>query len=181
MGRSQEPWGTYGEWNVRDHPAPTTYPRVVVDRKDLGSWLGGTVPDADSPDWPGQRLGLPRDGAGAMAPLGRRVGALFVDWVLCSLVAAAFLGYRWNGHSGSFSPLLVFVAENVLLVSLLGTTIGHRLLGLHVQRMDGSVPGVGSGTIRSLLLALVIPAVIWDSDGRGLHDKAAGTVIVRSR
>lgn len=116
-----------------------------------------------------------------MAPLGRRIGALLIDWVLCSLVAAAFFGYRWGGHSGSFTPLLVFVVENVLLVSLLGTTVGHRLLGLHVQRMDGSVPGLAGGTIRSLLLALVIPAVIWDSDGRGFHDKAAATVIVRSR
>lgn len=116
-----------------------------------------------------------------MAPLGRRVGALFIDWVLCSLVAAAVLGYRWGSHSGSFSPLLVFVIENVLLVSLLGTTVGHRLMGLHVQRLDGSVPGPVSGVVRSLLLAVVVPAVIWDSDGRGLHDKAAGTVILRSR
>lgn len=153
----------------------------VVDRKDLGSWLGGTVPGAERPDWPGQRLGLPQTGAGSMAPLGRRIAALCIDWVLCSLVAAAFFGYRWGGHSGSFTPLLVFVVENVLLVSLVGTTIGHRLLGLHVQRVDGSVPGLAGGTIRSLLLALVIPAVIWDSDGRGMHDKAAATVIVRSR
>ena len=26
--------------------------------------------------------------------------------------------------------------------------------------------------------SLVIPAVIWDADQRGLHDKAAGTVLV---
>ncbi|MEY4741422.1 MAG: hypothetical protein RL672_172, partial [Actinomycetota bacterium] len=27
-------------------------------------------------------------------------------------------------------------------------------------------------------ILLVIPAVIWDADNRGLHDKAAGTVLL---
>lgn len=153
----------------------------VVDRKDLGSWLGGAAPQTTADGWPGKRLGLPREGAGALAPLGRRLAALVIDWALCSLIAAVFLGYRWGSRSGSFDPLLVFVIENVLLVSTLGTTIGHRLLGLQVQRLAGSVPGPVAGVIRSLLLAVVIPAVIWDSDGRGLHDKAAGTVILRAR
>lgn len=153
----------------------------MVDRKDLGSWLGGTVPDDSADSWPGKRIGLPREGAGSAAPLGRRVAALLVDWALCSLIAAAFLGYRWGSNSGSFGPLLVFVVENVLLVGLLGTTVGHRLLGLQVQRVAGGVPGLLAGVIRSLLLAIVIPAVVWDADGRGLHDKAAGTVILRAR
>jgi hypothetical protein len=34
--------------------------------------------------------------------------------------------------------------------------------------------------VRTLLLIVVIPAVVWDADQRGLHDKAAGTVLIRS-
>jgi uncharacterized RDD family membrane protein YckC len=34
--------------------------------------------------------------------------------------------------------------------------------------------------VRTALLIVVIPAVIWDADQRGLHDKVAGTVLVRS-
>ena len=34
--------------------------------------------------------------------------------------------------------------------------------------------------LRTLLLCLVVPAAIWDGDGRGLHDKAAGTAVVRT-
>jgi uncharacterized RDD family membrane protein YckC len=32
-----------------------------------------------------------------------------------------------------------------------------------------------------VLLALLVPALIWDRDGRGMHDKAAGTALVRTR
>jgi uncharacterized RDD family membrane protein YckC len=34
---------------------------------------------------------------------------------------------------------------------------------------------------RTLLLALVIPAVVYDRDRRGLHDKVGATVVVRVR
>jgi len=31
---------------------------------------------------------------------------------------------------------------------------------------------------RAALVALVVPAVIWDADHRGLHDKATGTIVL---
>ncbi len=34
---------------------------------------------------------------------------------------------------------------------------------------------------RTVLLCLFVPAVIWDRDGRGLHDKVPNTVVIRSR
>jgi hypothetical protein len=33
--------------------------------------------------------------------------------------------------------------------------------------------------VRTVLLCLAIPALIWDADLRGLHDRAAGTMLVR--
>jgi hypothetical protein len=39
--------------------------------------------------------------------------------------------------------------------------------------------GFVSGFLRTVLLCLVIPAAVWDAQGRGLHDKAARTIIVR--
>ena len=84
-----------------------------------------------------------------------------------------------EGGLGSFKPLVVFVLMNLLLVGTLGSTIGHRLLGLRVVRLDGANAGPILAVIRTALLALVIPAVIWDRDSRGFHDKVAGTVLVR--
>jgi uncharacterized RDD family membrane protein YckC len=126
----------------------------------------------------GARLGLPPDGPGSLAPLGRRVGALVVDWALSWAVSLGFFG------GNEWATLLVFLAENVLLVGTAGYTIGHRLFGLRVRRMQQHgtpdiVPGPLRGLVRSVLLCVVVPAVIWDADGRGLHDKGAGTAIVR--
>ena len=45
--------------------------------------------------------------------------------------------------------------------------------------INGRPASVVQVAIRSLLLCLAIPALIWDRDGRGLHDKAANTVLVR--
>ena len=105
--------------------------------------------------------------------MGRRVLAILVDWTVCLLVATAFDLDRVYG------PSLVLLAEQTLLVGLLGFSIGHRLLGLAVARLDSAPLGLGWAFVRALLLCLAVPAVIMDRDGRGLHDLAARTVVLR--
>ncbi|HET7304907.1 MAG TPA: RDD family protein [Segeticoccus sp.] len=129
--------------------------------------------------YPGQRLGMPEHGRGSVARLGRRVAALVIDWLLCELIAFAFLGFRPGSGTGSWIPLVVFAVENLLLVGTWGSTVGHRLLGMRVIRMDGLPAGPVPGLVRTVLLCLLVPALIWDRDNRGLHDKAAGTVLIR--
>jgi uncharacterized RDD family membrane protein YckC len=123
---------------------------------------------------------MPERGPGSLARFGRRLVAVLVDWLLCDLIAAGFMSYRLGqGGLGSFKPLFVFVVMNLLLVGTLGCTIGHRLLGIRVVRLGGSATGPLLALTRTILLAVVIPALIWDRDTRGFHDKIAGTVTVR--
>ncbi|ACZ31056.1 RDD domain containing protein [Xylanimonas cellulosilytica DSM 15894] len=150
----------------------------MASREDIGSWLdGGATPTGGG----AERLGLPAEGPGSMAPLGRRVAALCVDWAVAWAVAALV------ARDNSFVPLAVLAVMNVVLVGSIGYTIGHRLLGLQVRvlgapgegTVDGAFVGFWRSTVRTVLLCVVIPAVVWDGDGRGLHDRAAGTVITR--
>lgn len=153
----------------------------MVDRKDIGSWLQG--PGSRGPDlgYPGQRLGLPRTGAGSVGRFGRRLVAAVTDWALCQLVAYAVLGVPVVGAgAGSFWVLAFYALENLLLVGTLGHTLGHRLLGLHVRALHGGPATPLQVVVRTVLLCLFLPAMFWDRDGRGLHDKAAGTLIVRA-
>jgi uncharacterized RDD family membrane protein YckC len=144
----------------------------VVDRKDIGSWLSG--PDTSGiSKYPGERLGLPESGPGSIARAGRRIVAIMVDWGIAMLISnAAFGGDSW-------ATLAVFAAEQMLLVGTLGYSIGHRLVGIQVVRLGGGPAGPLAGAVRALLLCLVIPAVIFDPDHRGLHDKAMNTILVR--
>ena len=83
---------------------------------------------------------------------------------------------RGDGHGRqNFIVLAVFALMNILLVGTLGTTIGHRFMGLQVRNVTGGRATFVQAVVRTFLLCLAIPAVIWDRDGRGLHDKGCPT------
>ncbi|MEZ0490781.1 RDD family protein [Kineococcus sp. TBRC 1896] len=136
-------------------------------------------PDPDPADPPvqppGVRLGLPATGSGSVAGWGRRVLGLVVDWIVATLVARTVL----DGLGRDLGPLLVFFVMHLLLVSTIGMSIGHAVTGIAVRRLDGRPVGPAMGALRALLLTLVIPAVVFDADRRGLHDKVTGVVVVR--
>jgi uncharacterized RDD family membrane protein YckC len=126
-----------------------------------------------SDSWAGKRLGLPEAGPRSVARLGRRIGAIAIDWAIAALISWAFFSY--NGGA----TLAIFAIEQVLFVALLSGSIGHLILGMRVVPISTGWVGVWRPAVRAVLLCLVIPAVIWDRDQRGLHDKIAGTVLVR--
>lgn len=151
-----------------------------------GSWLDGPgaalQADGDPRAYPGRRLGLPQTGRGSVAGIGRRLGALVADWVICQLIAAAITGqaaFATDHPVHPLWPLGILAIEYVVLLSLIGRTIGMRLFGIGVVRLGGGRLAPGWVVVRTLLLLLVVPAVVYDRDQRGLHDKAAGAVAVR--
>lgn len=124
--------------------------------------------------YPGERLGLPQAGAGSIAKLGRRIGAVTIDWACAVVISIAFFSYD------ALATTVIFAAVQVVFIPTIGGSPGHRLLGMRVIRLGGTWPGLWRPVVRTVLLTLVIPAVIWDADNRGLHDKAAGTVLIRA-
>lgn len=154
----------------------------VDNRQAIGSWISG--PRAAAEDmgvdfgYRGQRLGLPEEGPGSIARVGRRFGALFIDWALCLIVAYGLLS-GGKAQATSNWALLVFAVLSVLTVGTIGCTPGKRLLGLRVVAEGGGRISLPRVVLRTVLLVLVIPAVIWDRDGRGLHDRLSRSVQVR--
>ena len=116
-----------------------------------------------------------------MGRFGRRLVGVVIDWALCQLLAYGLFDKAFGvAGAGSFLPLGIFAVENLLLVGTLGSTIGHRVVGLRVLSTDGRAARPLQVLVRTVLLCLFLPAMFWDKDGRGLHDRAAGTVIVRT-
>jgi uncharacterized RDD family membrane protein YckC len=124
--------------------------------------------------YPGERLGLPPEGPGSIATLGRRFAAIAIDWACAVVISIAFFEYA------ALATTIVFIVVQSLFIPTIGGSPGHRILGMRVIRLGGGWTGLWRPIVRSVLVALVIPAVIWDADNRGLHDKAAGTVLVRA-
>jgi uncharacterized RDD family membrane protein YckC len=136
-------------------------------------------------EYPGERLGLPESGSGSIGRGGRRVVALLIDYAAASIIASGFLGFdqfALPAEAGftMFTPLIVFAVLQIVFIPTLGGSPGHRIAGLRVVRADGGWVGLWRPIVRTLLLLLVIPAVVWDADQRGLHDKAAGTMLLRA-
>jgi len=139
------------------------------------------VPSGEAQTHPGQRLGLPAQGRGSVAGWGRRLLALCIDWAVSLLVVAAFIGDDvWSSRGAmALAPLLALFVQLTLLTGLLGASIGQRLLGLAVVRLDRQPVGLPRAALRSALICLAIPPLVFDRDNRGLHDLAVGTVVVR--
>jgi uncharacterized RDD family membrane protein YckC len=145
----------------------------------IGSWLSG--PPVPTDFQPGVRLGLPADGPGSVASIGSRIGAFVIDAIVANLLAGLpyLFGVRYSPNTRGLVILGAFLIVELLFDAVYGQTLGKRLLGVRVIRADGdglaSLPWL---LLRTALLGVLIPAVVWDRDRRGLHDKASGTVVV---
>jgi uncharacterized RDD family membrane protein YckC len=146
-----------------------------------GTWLSGPAAAGASlraeGEWRGQRLGLPEDGPGSVATFGRRMIAFFLDAGASGLVASLWTAPQPAG-AWSFVPLtLLYVGA----IRLTGQTMGMALLRVRLVRVGSAeVVSVPRAVVRFVLLCALIPALISDRDGRGLHDKVAGTAVVRT-
>jgi len=153
-------------------------PRLT--REDVGSWLSGpgSVIGSDQA-YRGERFGLPQDGPRSLAGWGRRLGALLVDWLACLLLVRLFLPrIDYGTPASSLTTMGFFLVEVTLFTWLTSASFGQRLLGLAVVRLDATPVGLLRAFVSTLLICLLIPPLVWDRDGRGLHDRSVGTAVV---
>jgi uncharacterized RDD family membrane protein YckC len=134
--------------------------------------------------YPGERLGLPDSGRGSIARFGRRLGALAIDLACATIIGYAFF-HQTDAVTGMpvadpIATNIIFALVQIVFIPTLGGSPGHRLLGMRVVPLKGGWIGLWRPIVRTALLFLVLPALIWDADQRGLHDKAAGTVLIRA-
>lgn len=137
------------------------------------------APADDQPRWRGERFGLPESGVGSAASTGRRALAFFLDIVVLSpLVASLFtlpeLPRGWS------VPVWAFIT--VVPVAFFGFTPGMAVAGIWVIRLGKpGMVGLWRALVRCVLTFVLVPAVLWDLDGRAWHDRLTGTAVVRSR
>ncbi|MDK6260828.1 MULTISPECIES: RDD family protein [Corynebacterium] len=150
------------------------------------SWLDGpAIPSEYESEsrvsaYPGELLGLPEHGPGALASVTRRAGGVLIDWIICWIL---------GGFTHMFSEWLGTATYTYLYFLLLGfasclffaRTPGQAVLGMGVARVDepGRRVDLWRSAVRVLMTGTIFLAAMVDSDGRGVHDRVTGTAVIR--
>lgn len=149
------------------------------------SWLDGpaipgTADHADRPSaWPGERLGLPQNGSGALASVMRRAVGVAIDWLLCWGIAGVINHFSEFFSGTATLTYICFFILGWFSVALFARTPGQAVLGIGVARIDAAERvGLWRSAVRTLLTLLIFPAAMVDEDGRGIHDRVTSTAVI---
>lgn len=151
------------------------------------SWLDGPAIPGEHDDgtpgkWPGEKLGLPKSGSGALAPVGRRAFGVLIDWLIAAGIAAVIVNFTGALGDVYTATYLIWLPLGILSGWLFARTPGMAMLGMGVARVDVPSERVGfwRAAVRTVLTAFFFPAAMVDQDGRGIHDRATGTAVIFS-
>lgn len=117
-----------------------------------------------------------------------RVTALVLDWAACTAVTwvMVFLGMFQDVTHRGLITMGVFFVECTVGTAMTGGSFGQLLARICVARVDARDPeagrlSIGRAALRTALICLVLPAAVIGVNRRGLHDLAAGTVVLSRR
>ena len=165
--------------NTTPGVSPGSGHRPPPGEERSGPTLAVMVRDASQPSQErarGASLGLPAEGPGSLAGFQTRVVAFVVDAVGSAFVAGLFTAPDLPGNWS----LVAFVVVTIVSLALVGQTPGMRLLGLRLAHpRQGERLALWRAVVRTALLCLLVPALVVDADGRGLHDRLTDTAVVR--
>ncbi len=114
------------------------------------------------------------------AGFGRRLAALSIDWFASLGVAVLlFQQFAYGSPESMIATVIIFYFEIVLFTFLIAASFGQKLLKLQVVSINGGRLALWRIVVRTFLIILVIPALVLDSQGRGLHDRIVGSQVVR--
>jgi uncharacterized RDD family membrane protein YckC len=110
---------------------------------------------------------------------GKRILAVIIDWASAILVVQVIPNApEYGTQRNSLLTLIIFALEVILFTWLMGASFGQRIVGLRVKDfIKDSNPSLLQSIFRTLLIVLIIPPLLADAEGRGLHDRLAKTKI----
>jgi len=119
-------------------------------------------------------------GENSYASVARRLGALAIDWFASLGIAVlVFREFPYGTPESMLLTTVIFYVEIVVFTFLLGSSFGQKLLRLRVVNLYGGRLSLWRIILRTALIILVIPALVMDPDGRGLHDRIVGSRVIR--
>jgi uncharacterized RDD family membrane protein YckC len=187
-----EPRAPMLDWQADTAPASTPTPRPAPTPRPMAREQGAPSPAA--------RARVPDTPAVEPAAVPARAIAAAIDLLVLAAVDLVVVYFTLKICRLGFdelallpkAPLVAFlVLQNLgyfVSFTAAGQTLGKMVTGLRVLADDGEhAPDVGRSALRALVwLVLALPAgigllsALFSRDGRGLHDRFAGTRVVRA-
>jgi hypothetical protein len=115
---------------------------------------------------------------------GRRLLGISIDWIASYAITLGFFagsgGFLERSRGAGGTVLIVLFFQYLLLVATGGSSFGHRLVGFKVVRFsDGGAATPIQSLIRTVLLVVIITAITFDENGRGINERLSNTVLVK--
>jgi uncharacterized RDD family membrane protein YckC len=136
-------------------------------------------------------LAGPRPGVNAeYAGFWRRFAGLFIDGILLAVVGSVIAAVLPGGREGALASILQLVlgiGYQVYFFTSTGQTLGMKVMGTKIVDGNGGLPTMSSAAIRYIgslvsgaILLIGFLWMLWDANKQTLHDKMAGTYIVKA-
>ncbi|MGG1637861.1 RDD family protein [Paenibacillus sp. FSL K6-3182] len=123
-----------------------------------------------------------------------RLGASLLDGIIIGIPLAIISLLFTGGNEGRdyFTDVVSFLYSLLVPVFWSGYTIGKRICGVQIRKLDGSPPGIGTMLLRNVVgglvygltlgIAVIVSAFMVGlrEDKRAIHDFIAGTEVVHS-
>lgn len=198
-GRPTDPTPPGWTASAGDWPPPGGYPPPPPGGGYPGGGYpgpGGGYPGGGYPGPGGGYPGWTPDGGagGTLAGWWRRVGATIIDGIIVGIPIGFVLGLvgATQGTIEAISAVVFFVYLMLMIGRPKGQTIGN--MGVRTRVVDARNPAYsitpGRAAIRAVVLLILQVTVIgwildvlwplWDRQHQTLHDKAAGSAVVRA-
>ena len=125
----------------------------------------------------------------------RRVGASLLDGLIIGIPIAIISSLLIDNDSKgeAFSNLVALLYSLFVPIFWQGYTVGKRIVGIRIVKMDGSPVGFGTMLLRVIVaglvyvvtlgIGLIISAIMVGArqDKRSIHDLIAGTYVTANR
>lgn len=124
----------------------------------------------------------------------RRLLGILLDGIVVG-VPLSILAYILTGETegNAFTNLLSFLYYLILPVVWMGYTVGKRIVGVRIVKVNGEKVGIGTMLLRTFVtglvyvvtlgIALIVSAFMVGlrEDKRGIHDLIAGTYVTTDK
>ena len=118
----------------------------------------------------------------------RRFAASIIDGIILGAITGILMAIFGAQQTASWLGSVIGIIYVIGFWTWRGQTPGKMAVGVKIIKTDGSPIGIGRAVLRyigylvsTIIIFIGYLMIAWDSKKQGLHDKIAGTYVIKTR